>query len=1444
MKRISFWLLCLSGLLGVTSVFSRPILEQTAAELTPVQAVAEKKDRLSDVKTIADSLFNPVLPTDQSQSNPYPTQSINEKAVNAIFGAQGLNVDNTLLRHIKNFYFYLEYLIKVELGTQIATYAQQQNIDVFTLLEEKSWTDLINNAKSKAGGWQQLLKQVQEITQPNYSLIQGTINAATWLEVIKTDFWKAIPITPDIIVNSNFWQKFLKYFITKSFEQDATLLNSIFDVEKKIFIYIPNIEVAYYNADFTHLRNSSEFFRLHLVLTDIVRDRQIQQCADWKTFINTKTKRTDLKKVYEQTEEFKKTSFYSLLNIADQKFSTFVEQAIDKNLKIPNTTYAREPMVQTEITCIAMLKNIEAQLHYLFDYQHLEKTIDVLKKTQKPEPFIIFYQAEDYLYLYDLATVLERFEQIAPEESQPGSTKIVAGGRGENKIIVQDFGSWLSDKWSDIKKESKQTWKDVKRTGKDIETGATDVWRGIRDEAKVTVKGFEALGAIVSGHPADAQKLLQDAETLQKKVAQEIKKSVKDAQTVLDDTVKVAKDATSIGADAISLYIGAVLRDQKLADDLDNAIKSGAGMVINLFAGMTAPLFALSGAVLYLTTDALAIAAQVVTNSIIEVARGHWSHLGSELLDGLENMVADVASTLWSTISFVGKYFVAELMDAVKLVGYITSMLTNIVVDVTTGFLKGFAAIFDSFGWESAEQALNQASKEVEAHRRLISATITTGLLIGAVVLTDGAALPLLAMTVGPQVFQVAGGFQQDERAKQLKIEQKEFLDHYKTFVDNNKIISKTAQETWSSELNEKFESQVINEERELGFYQNFLSNYFESTKEQMSFYLGSNLAPQLQLDPTYKIRFADIGSLYGFKTGDGVNTGVLNLNPSQGFPLYNKSRNTYSQEIAVYPALSMQLENKEYTADEVRKFWFNQKETVVLDQETNEVEIRWQAIYVLNSFHIGLYFGGESIDISQIIKTKKAPIDPGYLAKMLVYKKENKNQPISLGLYEHEGKGWVAENISGPSFNVGNWYRMKMQLNNTQLKLKVWQEGNDEPDWQTFNVAKTTQKTVGIISSGASIQYQILNPKVPIDAIPQLRQPITWSTEQERAIQARKILEQKINPIIGTFNLQATDKIQILKGQFIYTTRATNLKDDQNNSIDDYVILGTQSGSGQTLRIENQGISPRAELKTAQNVMIQNYEGTVVISLVTGDVFDRNSNKITTVTVPTALPNFLQTHGPLTNALTKKLMSLNKEYQTALLEKVHFGPINLKATSIEDIQKGQFIYQAASPESELRDIERNPIKNEQGKSVYDYFLMIDSDGLLGSVYSTAIGQIQSLITGNVYNRNGSIVESGYPVGTEALNEYASEIGKIRTELYNKINTAAQLYAKIKQKAITAAKPLKPIRSIKPDEVSQPSGAHTANQTESPPSMPIDPAQESLEQRTTEASEGQFGWGG
>lgn len=1436
MKRL-FSILCSTLFILASTSLTAADTKQTGTGLTIGQAVKIRENRKQDAQTIGNILFEPVLAGTPPQPNPYPTESINEKAVEETFGPQGLNADSTTLRHIKIFYFLLDFAAKLEKASRLATYGVQNSIDVATILESKaSWQELVAQAEKKAGGTQALAKALDAIAKPNWNYVQGTLKAETNQDIITTPFWKSITVTTDDLVKSAVWQEFLKYSITKSFAKDYNFLDAILQAEYKIFKYIPNIEVSFYNEDFTILRYSSEFSRLSLVFTDLLRARFTEQSTELKQFVQPTTGLLDLAKTFSAAQEYKESNFYQLISLADQGLDVLGQQILQNNLKVSNNTYAQQPLVQEKLFGIAMIKNLEVRINKLFDLDNLEKSMKVLASTTitKPTPNLVFFKPEDHVMLEDLAEVLSHFN--IKEKKENVQVQALGGGQvDDDTIVVQGIGEWITkaakSTWKGFKKTASKVAKQAKKTWRDVETFGSDIGKGIEAGAESVLDDSLAVGMLVAGNKEEAQKLFKDASKLRKKVMDYMDKAYKDTMTIFNDSVKFAEDATEFGGELAGGVVAGLTGDTKLGKDFEGIINSATAAAIDWTANFVALPLEEAGGLLVMATEVVVGIADILTTAMEDVVQGKFSQLGSDVLDSTKYMLATVASTLLSEVSFVFGRFLEQFTEAIKMVGYLTAAITELLTDVSTLATKGLGAM----GILSKEDA-KDAETWIANHQRTINTVATTVVMIGAALATDGASIPLLAMTAVPQAYQGGSSFQADEKAITQKQEQKEYLKNFKAYVKNSEQVVAAAEADWEEELSGKFTGQVINQERQLGFYQNFLNTYFEGTKDQMSYYLGNYLTPQVEENKkNYDLRFADVGSIYGVRTGDGDQTGVLNLNPSQGFPLYNQQRDSFSQEIAVYPALAMQTaQDSSYTSTIPVKFWFNQKETMPLKKATQEVEILIKPIYVLNTFYLGLYFGGEPIDVNQIEKTGTANIDSGHLAKMLVFKKEKDTQKPQLALYEHEGQGWFKAPIqNAPVFDLGVWYRMKMNLNNNQLQLKIWKDGSPEPSYQTFTVKPTKQQTLGVISSGASVEYKLIKPTVKTTPVPVRQQSArNFSQEKSREQYARQTLDILMDPQVGAFNLKTPNKVQTLKGQYLYTTTKTNLVGKDNKPTNDYVILGNQYTQ---FKITEQGASP---LLAVEDQNLKDYDGARVISLISGGVFDPQGQP--TANSTDALESFLAQHGPLTDELQKELQTTHKAYQQTRMGPFKFGTIELRIASKSDMQNGIFVYTGTSPAPEITDKKGNPIKDAQGKPVFDYFVMAQKEDGTGSgaEYTPAMGYLRSLVSGYMYDK-----KSIKPLNTNApfSNGSGALSGTPSTQLTTAIDNAVKIFNKNLAAEIAARKPMKliPAHKTKQDDMSSKTGGYSSTVTTTAQPLSGKTPDKSVEQRSQEASGGQ-----
>lgn len=1344
--------------------------EPVNTQITPTQALEVKKKATNNAETASLALFSPVDSTTKPPTpNPYATTSLNETAIDATFGAQGLNLPANYIQYIKNFYFYLEYVVRLEYAAKLAALASSKNIDFLGTIDNGGWKAFVQKMESAAGSWQALEQQLQAMSTLAVQDIIGTIHATSWQNLVETDFWQSFEnrITAQSIINSTVWQNHLKITICNTLNQDTGLLTSVFESEVTIFKYIPNIEVAYYHPEFTVLRNGSEMFRISLVLTDALRNRLIAQSLDWKGL--------DPLKQLSAAQDFQQTDFYKVATIAEQDPTNAMNQIAQSKFPYDINVFKKVPFLQEQLTCLAMIKSLQALTMNLYDNAHLNGTMQVLvnSKIVKPSPTFLIYTPDDYLYLDDLAHLNDKFVEHANNQqttTPAQATKLAKyfmSKKPEERVVVSSF---FGSMWNTAKDTAGNAWNDVKKGVTDTEKLGSDTLDTITNEAEAL--GFTSLGAFlkVTGlDPKMADKLLKESRDLQNKVYNDLQAAGDDLDTLVDDVGTTAEDVNNgIGA-AIGQSLS--LLDPKLG-------KAAQGFYVSIFDTFVQSAENLQHitiqdglGILKLNVDAINMLADITADAVT----GDYKDLGTDILSGLTRMAKDTAVTLLNILTITAKNFINNLMNLIKVTAYLTAMLTRVWIDMWTAvtFLAtGFAAIFDpSIDPYAISQDVQNTLSE---HERTINAVITTALLLASIPLTGGSSLAIVgmgAMTLGPQLFSVYGSYQEDEMAKEQLETEKQFISDYQTYVSNNKLINILQQKQWGNELQLKYQAQTSNQERGLGFYENYLNENVNNLKAQFAQALGQRWAMLMQPDQ-YGLAPGDVGSIYAVKTN------TFNLNPSQGFPLYSMARQAFSQEIAVSPTIISQSDSGVATTAITRN-WFNQKETMILSQNVQNVEIRFKAIYVLNSFHIGLYIGGSTINTDDVIKNKMAPVDADHLAKMIVFRKADKNSQTTAQVYEHEGVGWFNQPINSTAFALGTWYHIKISLNNTTLQVKVWAESDGEPgSWQSFTVSATDQKTIGVVSSGASIEYQILNPKPTIQPIVSLRpenkylspaDQQTWlplQFEKDRENAAQQQLQYLLNPTVGDFNLKPYDKMQIIKENYIYTTQDTKLFDKNNTIINDYVIPATIQYYVGTNNVEN-----------VTNIGQQPHKNSDIVSLVTNKVFTNNGTNAQFAV--TNLLDVYQKDHALPDDLVTNLQTMQTAYQSMALSAT-FGIWQLKATSAQDIQNHHYIYtmplydQSGKLIANALDYvlfarwENNYIATAAGNPGYNY-LDIAQD-------KTNQYVLISLVSGNVYSKTSKTPILGGFAVDNLLQNYQNTYGNLPADLVSKIQAAITLY--------------------------------------------------------------------
>jgi hypothetical protein len=460
-------------------------------------------------------------------------------------------------------------------------------------------------------------------------------------------------------------------------------------------------------------------------------------------------------------------------------------------------------------------------------------------------------------------------------------------------------------------------------------------------------------------------------------------------------------------------------------------------------------------------------------------------------------------------------------------------------------------------------------------------------------------------------IFSAMAAAHQDEMAAQAAEEEKQSIQKLWKFVEDTKVNLTQTQQLFLDELHKKHQVAVQNQAFGLRYYENFLNSSINNIQDQISQALAQQQISMLTPDAN-GLRMADIGATWGLQTAYAY------LYPSQGFISTTLGRPDfpYAQEIAQAP-LTITLNSKSdrelsSNSSAAEKLWFNQKTITTIDQPADaplDIEIKFRIIYKLTSaYHVGLYLGGKyqnynSPEYLQKIKDQnRIDMDSAYLAKMFVLKRDDKDATPSVGLYENEGKGWIVqEPINNARLDTASIYHMSARLDKDQLTVSFWNEKNAAEKWsQTTRVNPCDQRTFGIIFSGLALEWNVVKPTLKIQENKKARSASNGQSEIDRQRASKATWKKLLQPQFGFMKLQSLGKIALLQGKYVYTTQGTNLVDEQNNPITDYVVYAT--ADTQT-NINNIGQSPQPSDSTK-------LKPNALVSLVTGNVYN-SSQKI-----------------------------------------------------------------------------------------------------------------------------------------------------------------------------------------------------------------------------------------
>lgn len=1149
----------------------------------------------------------------------YPTLTEIDSLVSLVF-EQTLGLPSSLMGPIRSYYAYLK---------QNAVNGQLLQIMVPNP-NGKGQLPLpfaLNNAQ----------EQLQIAQQYN-----DTSSVASWtaqIATLNTQKQQAVstlgPQIVDLCLTTTDWQNHLKIFLANSFSYELQLLGDINQNEIKMFSFIPQFETSYYSQTYTALRNDSEFVRIFLVMTDTLRQRVLTQCKDWQTI-------TDPAALYEAIETFKESDFYQFAKqfetISSQtqltplqhfalipgtgenppsvpqgysRFLTYTQTATGQapvvtpalgmnplfsiTNNVPSLTafgsfLLTEGIVTTTITgttssssatpayglnptpnfeklfmenpdgagslptalfmellSFTAINLLNQNNGYLFNQANLADTMQRLSLLETNTalasfPNLIFYKPQDQLLLEDINAL-----SVAPIPGPSGGTATPAN-------FWDDLASPFEDAYNDV----------IKPAGDDIYNDVIKpVYNNVLKPIGNVITNDIPAGLDDFGHyvQAGTSWALNGVIYLAKAAPAFIQKGINEAQNLVNKVAQVAEKYAAIGFSYVGKAVAFITQDPQLGDDISGLLDSVADLLLDATADLTNLAIQVEGNLVKLSVEGVALITTTVVGTINAVVTGNYSSLGDTLKDAANSFAQDIVSSLLSSLTLCGTFVKDALKNVMVGIGYLTASLTDIVTDLAEGF-AALGVLIATGSPAAAKTELDSVRHTMNEHRRLISSIVGTVLMIAITVATLGTAGPLMAvamvgLTVAMMVPNMMGGNQQDlDAMAKLKVEQ-DLVASFSTYVQQCGPAQQAIQTTVLAETTARLKEQTINANRGLLYYENYINNSLNASRAVQAYQLSSFYDVLITPDT---INFPPTGLMPadpGYPVG--IQTNRLELNPSQGFRVYNAGRGTFAQEIATIPASLLTQEQQTNTfstaakSSSISQHFITQKDLCNFITAQQTVTVRWRIIYESEGdFYIGIYLNKNYLDPNflhflhtnfenvaqsnttynqQAFDAAWKPLKTfnsylynfDYLAQAFVcYRNTDTNHTPALGIYQHLGAGFISQKNqpSQPNwFQRGTWYIMTATATDTQITVAFSQENDPTITWKSqatiqplatndsipydtlmSNVNYTSKNSFtgsfGVITSGAAVEYEILTPQASVIQTPQRQTANTALTQ------------------------------------------------------------------------------------------------------------------------------------------------------------------------------------------------------------------------------------------------------------------------------------------------------------------------------------------------------------
>jgi|GEM_PF-2698757 len=605
---------------------------------------------------------------------------------------------------------------------------------------------------------------------------------------------------------------------------------------------------------------------------------------------------------------------------------------------------------------------------------------------------------------------------------------------------------------------------------------------------------------------------------------------------------QVAETLVNIGASVLGTVVAEVTQDPQLGGDLTGTIDALADTFIDATVNYSDMVVQYSVDKVVLTLDAVLLLTKIIVDVVGAFVTGNFKDLGSAIINPINEFLQDVVQAVLGMVSLGGTLISNGLKNIMLSVAYLTAALTDLIRDVAAAYMAYGAFIVG--GPEAAKEERDSIIDTMNKHRRLISAIVGTVLMV-VVTIVSGGTMGILAggamflLTAGMMIPSIIGGNQQDMDASAELESQEAFLSSFREYVQQCGPAQAALQKNLLSETGLRLQEQAYNADRGLVYYQNYVNNSLNTTHTiqayQTSSFYDILSTPDITNYPPNGMLPADPGYAYG------IQTNRMDLNPSQGFRVYNAQRGTFAQEIATIPAsltTSEQINNSVSNtaiSSNLTQHFITQKDICNFTSSNKTVTVRWRVIYEsLGDFYIGIYLNKNYLDTSflnllhsnfeNIAQNASAYSETAFnnawlplktfnnylynfdhLAQAFVcYKNTDTQNTPALGIYQHLGKGFLSANnkpSQAPWFKRGTWYIMTATATDNQITVAFSQEDNPTLKWSSsaqlepllekdiipysslmkalqYNPQQSFTGSFGIITSGAAVEYEILTPQ------------------------------------------------------------------------------------------------------------------------------------------------------------------------------------------------------------------------------------------------------------------------------------------------------------------------------------------------------------------------------